>query len=136
MRKEMESSKKATMLQLGCYPMIRTDHNLQTERLREKDGYRCLSGVMKGIENDKSLALRILNVSFGSIIVAVMLWGLVSYARLYYEDATAPPGCLSEGAFLEGYPKLFFASNLSLLLAVVWPLCYIWLPKPTGGKDT
>ncbi len=70
---------------------------------------------------------RRLSACFGFVITAVMVWGLGSYAWLYYQDATAPLGVLSEGAFLEGLPNLIFAALLSVLVAVVWAACYFWL---------
>ncbi len=64
---------------------------------------------------------------FGLVIGAVMTWGLGTYAWLYYKDATAPLGTLSEGAFLEGLPKLILAGFISVLLAGAWTVCYFYL---------
>ena len=73
-----------------------------------------------------SKAQQRLNVCFGFVISAVMACGLGRYAWLYYEDATAPPGVLAEGAFLEAGPELIVAVLLSALLGGVWAICYFW----------
>jgi hypothetical protein len=76
-------------------------------------------------------AQRRVTTCFGLGIGAVMAWGLGTYAWLFYQDATAPPGSLSEGAFLEGRLKLVLAALLSVLLAMVWAACHFRLGGST-----
>src|SRR4051794_6291973 len=72
-------------------------------------------------------AQRRVTAGFGLVLSAVIAWGLGTYAWLYYQDATAPPGVLSERAFLTGLPNLILAALVSVLLTAAWGVCYFWL---------
>jgi hypothetical protein len=74
-------------------------------------------------------AQRKVTTGFGLVIGALIAWGLGTYTWLYYKDATAPPGVLSERAFLTGLPNLIFAALVSVLLTAAWGVCYFWLRR-------
>jgi len=72
-----------------------------------------------------SAAQRKLTIGFSVGIGLTLLWGIGTYTRDCYLDASAPAGISSEVAFIDGVPTLVFAIFICIVLAICFAVCYV-----------